>query len=257
MPGKTNDDIESKIIELYNEGYGAIELAEKFQLHRCTIQRILKRNNIKLRKRTPTHYDIHFFDEYNVESCYWAGFIAADGYVRSDRDCVSIHLSSTDVGHLQKLADATKYMGKIALYDSECCLSFSGQWFKESLAKNFDIHPRKTFSIQLSDKIPKNMITHFLRGYFDGDGCVTNTEEYLRISFASGSKVLLNQIVNFIYDNGVRVRNESGISKIWGNRFITYTCKNAQQILDLLYTDSTDATRLNRKYELYLKCKGE
>lgn len=255
MANRTNDKIEKQIIDYYSEGYGVMELSEQFQLHRCTIQRILHRNNIKLRKRTPGHYDIHFFDEYSVDSCYWAGFIAADGYVRSDRANVSIHLSVVDIEHLKKLEKLTNYTGKITVYDNECCLSFAGEWFPKALAKNFEIYPRKTFDIMLSDKIPKDMIPHFLRGYFDGDGCVTNVGEYLRISFTSGSVNLLKQISDFLYNHGVRVRNEFGVPKISNNCFMTYNCKNAQQILELLYADSTDSTRLDRKYQRYLQYK--
>ena len=253
MATKISDEIEQQIVDLYSEGYGVMELSDEFQLHRATIQRVLKRHNINLRKRTPAHYDIHFFDEYNADSCYWAGFIAADGYVRSDRDNVSIHLSASDVSHLKKLEVLTKYIGKTRISGNECCLSFAGEWFPRALADNFEIYPRKTFSIAISNKIPKDMIPHFLRGYFDGDGCVTNTEGYLRISFTSGSTILLKQISDFFYDCGVRIRNELGAPKIFNDCFIAYNCKNAQQVLDLLYLNSTDLTRLDRKYQLYLQ----
>lgn len=258
MAIKISDEIEHKILEFYNDGYGVMELSNKFQLHRATIQRILKRNDVKLRKRTPAHYDIHFFDEYNVDSCYWAGFIAADGYVRSDRDNVSIHLSASDASHLKKLETLTNYTGKTRVYENECCLSFAGEWFPKALAKNFDIYPRKTVNITISDKIPKDMIPHFLRGYFDGDGSVVKIENYLRANFTSGSTVLLNQIVDYMYNAGIRVRNEDGKAKIFqSSHSISYSCKNALQVLDLMYAYSTELTRLDRKYQLYLQYKSK
>ncbi len=107
MPNKIDEKIEKDIIDLYNDGYGTMEISQKCGVHRATVQRVLQRNNIDLRKRTPVHYDIHFFDEYNENSCYWAGFIAADGYVRSDRAAVTIHLASADYEHLLKLAKLT------------------------------------------------------------------------------------------------------------------------------------------------------
>ena len=256
MAIKISNEIEHKIVNLYNEGYGVMELSDKFQLHRTTIQRVLKRHNVKLRKRTPAHYNIHFFDEYNINSCYWAGFIAADGYVRFDRANVSIHLSANDSSHLKKLEILTSYVGKTRVHDNDCCLSFAGEWFPKALADNFDIYPRKTFNVTISNKIPKDMIPHFLRGYFDGDGCVTNAGEYLKISFTSGSTTLLKQISEFFYDNDIRVRNEFGMPKVFNNCFIAYNCKNAQQVLDLLYLDSTELTRLDRKYQLYLQYKS-
>ena len=256
MPAKTYQEIENNIITLYNDGYSVSDLSNKYELHRCTIQRILKRNNIALRKRTPDRYNIHFFDEYNVNSCYWAGFIAADGYVRSDRANVSIHLSKTDVEHLKKLEILTNYIGKTKVYNDECCLSFAGQWFKDILADKFDIYPQKTFNIQISNKIPKDMIPHFLRGYMDGDGSIVKFENYLRVNFTSGSHILLTQIADYMYDIGIKVHNESGKAKIQLiNNSIGYACQNAMQVLDMLYKDSTDLTRLDRKYQIYLQYK--
>ena len=256
MPAKTYKEIEDNIITSYNDGCSVSELSNKYELHRCTVQRILKRNNVELRKRTPSHYNIHFFDEYNINSCYWAGFIASDGYVRSDRANVSIHLGRTDAEHLKKLEILTDYIGKTKIYDNECCLSFAGKWFRDALANNFDIYPKKTFNIQISNKIPKDMIPHFLRGYMDGDGSIVKFEKYLRVNFTSGSNILLNQIADYMYDIGIKVRNESGKAKIQPTNYsVGYACENAMKILDLLYADSTDLTRLDRKYQIYLQHK--
>lgn len=251
MPTKINNKIEQEVLKLYNEGFGTLELANKFNLHRVTIQKILKRNNVDMRKRTPAHYDIHFFDNYNENSCYWAGFIAADGYVRSDRNAVTIHLASTDYEHLLKLSQLTKYEGNVKVNNNECYITFAGKWFKESLANKFDIYPTKTFDVKISEKIPQDMIKHFIRGYFDGDGCVTHSNQYIRITFTSGSKTLLNQVINYFYNCGIRVRNKDNTPPIY-NYTIGYGCKNAIKVLNILYNDSDELNRLDRKYQLYV-----
>lgn len=254
MPKRTNNEIEREVISLYNEGYGTLELAKKFNLHRVTIQSILKRNNIKLRKGTPVHYNIHFFDEYNELSCYWAGFIAADGYIRSDRAAVTIHLASTDNEHLLKLAQATRYEGNVNVCKNACYITFSGEWFQKALADKFDIYPKKTFDITISEKIPKNMVKHFIRGYFDGDGCVTGINKFIRANFTSGSKVLLNQLIDYFYDHGIRIRNKTNKPPIC-HYTISYNCTNALKVLDILYNDSSELNRLDRKYQLYFNYK--
>ena len=254
MPKRINNEVEQEVISLYNEGYGTLELAKKFNLHRVTIQSILKRNNIKLRKGTPVHYNIHFFDEYNESSCYWAGFIAADGYIRSDRAAVTIHLANTDYEHLLKLAQTTRYEGNVNVSKNACYITFAGEWFQKSLADKFDIHPRKTFDIAISEKIPKDMIKHFIRGYFDGDGCVTGTNKFIRANFTSGSKTLLNQLTNYFYDNGIRVRNKENKPPIC-HYTISYGCTNALKVLGILYDCSSALNRLDRKYQLYLNYK--
>lgn len=69
---------------------------------------------------------------------------------------------------------------------------------------------------------------------------------------------MLEQIGNFFYDNGVVLRNDTGKPPIQeSSKAINYGCTNAIKALDLLYKDSTPVTRLDRKYQLYLKFKGE
>lgn len=256
MANKINNNVKQEIVRMYNNGSGTMELSNVFGIHRSTIQRVLKDNNVTLRKRTPCHYNIHFFDEYNENSCYWAGFIAADGYIRSDRDAVTIHLSSTDNKHLLKLAKLTNYEGNINMRENECYITFAGKWFQEALRNKFDIHSNKTFDITISNKIPKDLVIHFLRGYFDGDGCVTGVDTNLKANFTSGSQTLLNQVSDYMYDSGIRVRNITGKPPIC-HYTISYTCQNAYNVLRILYDNSSDDNRLDRKYQLYMTYKQE
>lgn len=48
---KTPTDIELKIIQLYNDGFGTNEISAICNIHRTTVQRILLRNNIKTKKK--------------------------------------------------------------------------------------------------------------------------------------------------------------------------------------------------------------
>lgn len=61
MGRKIAKEIEEKVVIGYQEGKGTMELSKEFNIHRTTVQKILQRNNIKLRKRTPENkYNIHF-----------------------------------------------------------------------------------------------------------------------------------------------------------------------------------------------------
>ena len=79
----------------------------------------------------------------------------------------------------------------------------------------------------------------YLRGYFDGDGCISNAGDYLHISFTSGSTVFLNQCIDFFYDLGVKIRkSKNNLTEkpiIQHNIVINYSCNNALKILDFLY----------------------
>lgn len=259
MPQRIQSEIEQYIVNLYQQNFGVNELAKRYGLHRTTIQRVLIRNGIELRKRTPEHfYNVYFFDDYNPRSCYWAGFIAADGYIRSNRNTVAVHLSTVDLVHLQKLAYVTGFLGEPKVNGKYCVLSFNGGFYIEPLKKNFSIYPRKTYDISLPKQVPEHLMPHFLRGYFDADGSVFRKGKYAGINYSSGSKTMLNDLREYFYQQGIRIRNQIGKPPIYDNAYgISYGCANALKILDLLYADSEPLTRLDRKYELYQTLKRE
>ena len=253
IPNKTAKDIENTIIQDYKDGYGTNFLSDKYQLHRSTIQRILKRNNIILRNGSPyNHYNINFFDQYNPESVYWAGFICADGYIRDDRDAISIHLCNADNSHLYKIKELTKYEGNISNSNNECSITFSGKWYSESLLKNYSLTPRKAHIVEINNNIPIDMLCHYIRGIFDGDGCIYDLRGYPAISFSSSSEKMLNGLIKIFKEQvGIQLQTKDKQPKINGIQ-ICYTCDNAMKILDWMYKSSVYLTRLDRKYNKYL-----
>lgn len=130
-----------------------------------------------------------------------------------------------------------------------------------SLNKNFEITSKKTFTSKISDNIPEEYILDYLRGYFDGDGSITG-KKYTTINFI-GTRQTLNYIINYFFDRNIKVRKskknsteKSIIYRVNNNDIIgiiSYSCKNAESILDMLYKDSNEEIRLNRKYELFQK----
>lgn len=253
IANKTNEDIENKIIQDYEDGYGTNFLSEKYKLHRSTIQRIIKRNNISLRRVSPhNHYNIKFFDQYNPESVYWAGFICADGYIRDDRDATVIHLCNTDNSHLYKIKELTKYEGNISNSKRECSITFSGKWYSEALLKNYNLTPRKAHTVEIYNNIPNDMLCHYIRGIFDGDGCIYDLKGYPGINFSSSSSKMLNKLIDIFKEQiGIELQTSNKEPKINGIQ-IAYTCDNAMKILNWMYKDSTYLTRLDRKYNKYL-----
>lgn len=250
-----NDKTKDKIINLYNNGYGTVELSKKMNIGRSMIQTILKSNNIQLRKNTPrTHYNINFFDDYNPESCYWAGFIAADGYLRKNRNLVSIKLGAKDINHLKKLSYLTNYSGDVDEEYNYCLLAFAGEWFYNKLQENYDIFPQKSNIIYISSKIPTNYLNHYIRGYFDGDGCITKTT-CPTISFTSGSQLILQQLIDLFYnDLGIRLKTKNKKPVLSKNKIaISYSGKNSKIILDWMYNNSYEDIRLDRKHKKYLE----
>jgi hypothetical protein len=129
------------------------------------------------------NYD--FFSQDNEASFYWAGFIAADGWVVQGGNGLGIQLSTKDIKHLEKFKKTikatqpikvrTKKGGKIngrELGSSEMCsVKIYSQKIPLDL-KRFNIIPAKTYFLDIPEWLMEHkLLHHYLRGYIDGDGC--------------------------------------------------------------------------------------
>ena len=257
---------EKMLIDLYQNGVSISELSKEYLLHRTTLQLMFKRNNIPLHfKKTKFKCNKNFFNEYTNDSCYWAGFILADGNIAKNRNMLQICLAKIDGKHLENFLHSinSEELDKIKYYEKYVTLKLCVDEFKNDLLNNFDIGPQKTFSSFISDKIPKDKIKHFIRGYFDGDGSIIKSK-YKSINFVGTVKVL-NKIAYEIKEIGIILKSNNIIPPIQtlknGVGHISYSGVNSKKILEWLYSDSTENIRLNRKFkrycEIYKKNKNE
>lgn len=124
-------------------------------------------------------FNTSYFSELSEESAYWLGFIQADGCVQLDprkptTKTLRIEVHSDDADHLN--------MFRIALGASShelkpgrkqtVCLSLTSREICDDLIR-LGVKPRKSFTGSFPEGIPKELLSHYLRGVFDGDGCIT------------------------------------------------------------------------------------
>ena len=146
------------------------------------------------------------------EKAYFLGFIFADGCLidnpKEYRYKLNIKIHNKDEDILKKF---------ISLLDSEVEIwrsnhreiseiGFSSKKMINDL-KKIGLHPNKTYTISYP-KIDENLERHFLRGYFDGDGCIrikTDKRDGSQIGdmrLVGGSVEMLNSInerMNFLF----------------------------------------------------------
>jgi hypothetical protein len=243
---------EEIVNDYVNNFLGTMEIASKYDISRTKVQRYLIKANVKLRKRTPAYKVEHyFFSEYNENSCYWAGFILADGYIRNkNRFTLEIKLQKQDVQHLEKFKNDIKYEGKIFEKKMYYSISISSSQIIQDLNDKFEIGNKKSLTCYISDRIPKKFLKDYIRGYFDGDGCITYTT-INAITFL-GTENTVDFIRNYFYEYvGVKLRSKDmpNITRN-GNIFVIgYSGKSALNCLDHMYNDSK--IYLDRKFKKY------
>lgn len=145
-----------------------------------SITNYLKKYNIEIRtnaKYTKYSKNESFFEEINNESCYWAGFIAADGCIRPEKNRLQIGLSIVDIDLLNSFCINCAYTGKIFSYKASCELSIgqATKWILD-LKENFNITPRKSLTLQPPNLTELEHKLAYIVGYIDGDGSIYNTK---------------------------------------------------------------------------------
>lgn len=246
---------DEEIIKLFNIGLEYKEIAESLNISIWTVVKRLK--NLNLKRNVKRYQDVSVFNKYTPESCYWAGFLAADG--TAGKYSIQCELCLSDKPHLKKLklflnSNANIKERELVSFDKKiksCYIIFYSIELANILKKNFNIVSNKSMILQ-PPKLPNNMIRHFIRGYFDGDGSIgwhkyNNTP---RIFCCSGSE----KMINWIYQN-IKTNLKVGDPKISRRKKNLYAFsfmgKQSLNICKWLYKDST--IHLDRKYRRFLK----
>lgn len=129
-----------------------------------------------------TTADQHFFDNIDTEEkAYWLGFIAADGYLHKNGRCVSIEIKNSDRDHLSRFKDLVNAKEYYRERVRKGTVTYSyrvvvhGKLFSDSLKRlGLDNDKSKSLTCGIFEHIPDSLLNHFIRGYFDGDGCISN-----------------------------------------------------------------------------------
>lgn len=219
--------------------------------------------------------DVNFFKKWSADMSYLLGFIAADGAIedvrKSSRTCY-LSILSTDLEILLKFKAIMKSNHNIYVRDS-CFKKFGDKIYKTSKAYilrigskeivqdliNLGLTPRKSLRLKMPD-VPSKYLSHFLRGYFDGDGCINlhlnrNRKTFtIKLILVSGTKSFLesiNKILKHVLNIEVRkISYSSGVYRL------TFQGKLAMKIFDFMYKHPRKRLCLNRKYEKYLIASG-
>ena len=111
------------------------------------------------------------------------------------------------------------------------------------------ITERKSLVCKFPVTVPDNLIHHFIRGYFDGDGCISiSNTDHLRYKFSIvGGKDILEKMQKYLSGTYLyHFKNREHIVELQ-----TGNIENIRNIFDYLYKDAT--IFLPRKYDKFCK----
>ena len=186
------------------------------------------------------------------EKAYWLGFLYADGSVGSTDNRIELSLAEKDLKHIEKFREFTSIMNKISYREKTKSYRYSFKSIpcKADLIKQGCV-PKKSLILNFPNKeqVPTNLIKHFIRGYFDGDGWFTNTNSCFQVGII-GTENFINGFLNVIeienkHNKIFNVHREEG-----AKRYVFGAYQDVLNFLTWIYKDSH--IYLDRKYEQYL-----
>ena len=201
-----------------------------------------------------------YFDRITEKSAYILGYLVADGHIATNkRHRLAIGLNKRDIWFLELIRDEISPDAKITYYEKNDSVNLYISNYKliESLSRVGLDHDKNRAS-EIINIIPEKMIRHFIRGFFDGDGCFSfqnrvrgkykSTEG--KVSFVNLDYNLLQNITKFL---------DYGTVKKTRNHYIAAfsSLQDIQRYYHLIYDNST--VYLNRKFNKfndYFKHKG-
>jgi intein/homing endonuclease len=198
------------------------------------------------------------------EKAYYLGLIAADGSVKSSSkagNVLSLSLiDSQPVYHLKELLGCEARVAKREyeyLINPMYCLNVGDKNIVSDLMSH-GVVPNKTKILRFPSHLSDIMVRHFIRGYMDGDGdvCLINEprRRMLTMSFY-GTKDLVNGCIKHL-DENVGLKSKGTFQQGTITRF-KRSCKQAQDILEYLYKDSSVFFgRKNQKYLDWLEYRS-
>lgn len=260
-----------KIIEMYyNDKQSCALIAKNFGVHGRTIGEFLKKKGLILRKSN-AHFQKYSINEnyFNTidtsDKAYFLGFLYADGWIA--KNGFGIKLQEEDSYILEKMK---KYMksdhklhyriSKILKRKNTYSFIVTSAKLRQALIK-LGCEERKSLILKFptEEQVPKEFLPHFIRGYFDGDGCVSIEKRgisYCNINICVsedfGQKLsLFCKSELGVKSPTLHKRENTKIHILhFGGRFQTL------KFLNWIYSSDITFLYLYRKYERYLSIKN-
>lgn len=199
----------------------------------------------------------NFFKKWSPEMAYVLGFFAADGNMNKHKNGgFYLEFTSADIEILQKIKKAMNLDNKISTRIRDGRVHYRIQFSNKEMffdLINFGITPKKSKTIKFPN-IPQDYLSHFLRGYFDGDGHVSQygrkdrSSKTILTGFTSGSEPFIKQLFKIL-------RNEKIISKgtcyFSGRGYrLCFSVRDSLKLYNYMY-NNTPSLFLSRKKVIF------
>lgn len=279
---KFSEEIINEILQKYDNGQSITSLNKEY--HTTKVRDLLIENNRQVpesrkgiggRKRQCTLNENYFQELDSKDKAYFLGFIYADGFItKPSRGQNILGLTLAEIEPIDKFKKYIQTNKKVGYYKKTS--SYSNKSYEYKLALNSDklvsdieklgVIERKTLTLTFPN-LREDLIPHFIRGYFDGDGSVFlhkdsreeySYNEYLGINICGTKEFLiaLTKHLPFLEEGQCIYKEERKETNCWNLKMASNI--RSLELYHYMYKDCNDLylSRKREKFENFIKDKG-
>ncbi|MBA3534227.1 MAG: hypothetical protein H0T73_20080 [Ardenticatenales bacterium] len=196
----------------------------------------------------------NFFHKVESEGqAYALGLVFSDGCIYTTDNKKYLNFPSKDYGLVElfrNLLSSAHTIYHVKDADSYSVTICNGTLYND--LHNLGVHERKSWKEYSLPPIPQHLIRHFIRGFYDGDGCTFISKiqqgryQYLHLSFTCASRQFLSEIKVVLERENIfpqKIHPDRNNAKLIIARQDSVLC-----MLNYLYRDANYL--LQRKYEV-------
>lgn len=250
--------------QLIKENHYFNDAVEKSKISISTANVLIKKEGLIVKRRNLGNCNDTFFNQIDSEEkAYLLGFILADGTIGKKDNRIAVNNAIDDEEILLKIQELICPNMKITYRKNPnkkdtCIIRWSSAEMKEALAC-YNIKPNKTYDFDFKlpfGKIPEELQRHFIRGFFDGDGCfIDGRVEFITTSISFALQIAQKFEDEFNCYTSMRQRKTKNVIEYMFYFHNKYKNRKLflQKVYEWFYKDSTIfLNRKKKKFEMFL-----
>lgn len=260
------EELSNRIVSLYLDKYTQKEICEQLLVSTTGIKKNLARKGVERRSYSENnrryYVNEHYFDIIDTQNkAYILGLLYADGNNHTPHNAITLSLQECDRDVLEFVKNELEYAGAIRVnelskknskHKDQYVLCINNEYLSQRLFQ-LGVVDAKSLKLTFPAWLSADLIPHFIRGYFDGDGCIYYDKKENRYTTCTvGTRDFCKSLSDILYGFGCAnstyhpaICNENTVVLRTGGNRSTYS------FLSWIYKDAN--FYMKRKHQKYIE----
>lgn len=208
--------------------------------------------NKYLHKHSTPNYNIDFFREWSSDLAWLVGIVLSDGHISNIKlSAKYVRVKMCDPDVIYKIKDMIRFQGNVGVFTPKdgCKTSYSITIGGREVWEFFTclgMNHSKSYTAKFPTEVPREHISHLIRGIFDGDGSISVYKGKYLYCRICGTEAVVMTTQSVVGKHSTIHHNKTKTSFV-----VQYTGKIGIDFMEYIYKDSYAYNRMDRKYNIY------